>query len=182
MVDEDKRSKQTRFRSGGFSLDDVVLKPLQNGDYIDIKTSCGDLASLIPDLEDMISKGRNTGLLAFYHDVCIGSIIGTLDVESTVTANDSPIPLPHVRIFFLEVNRIYRDHGVGTLLLEEFIERMKQKDIAFIFVSVYTTHVSGWTFFEKFGFQKEKVLRNQVIMKLSIWSDFGVVSTNDIDE
>ncbi|MHA1682645.1 MAG: GNAT family N-acetyltransferase [Promethearchaeota archaeon] len=162
-----------------FSIDLVVLKEIEKSDYLDIRMSCGELSTLIPGLERTIEEGKNTGLIAYHRGMAVGAIIGMLDFEKSM---DAPLPLPCVRVYFLEVNRQFQGKGIGKLLMTGFLEKMKEKSIGFVFIDLYKNFKKGVHFFEKYGFQKIKVERNKIVLKLVFWDDLGVVNNLDMDD
>lgn len=165
----------------GKFLDDVQVKPITSTDYMDIFTCCNDLVTLLPDLEEKIKDEKICGLLAFYNDMCIGAIVASLDVDATLS-DDHPIPLPCVKITFIEVNGRYRGKGIGKKLLESFITRQKENDIGTIAISLFKNYKKGVRFFEKLGFERHAIdERNKILLKLNVWADFGVVDVDSDD-
>ncbi|MHA1369399.1 MAG: GNAT family N-acetyltransferase [Promethearchaeota archaeon] len=158
----------------------IRIKPLETSDFIDLKVCCEDMVELFPDLETDINQGRIQGIIALYDGVCAGAIIATLDLGS-LDPKIQPFPLPCLRILFLEVNLIYRGKGIGSFLLQEFIKQQRKNNVECIFIELYKNFRSGCKFFEKFGFQKTNLNRNRILLKLDLWSDFGVVNDDTID-
>ncbi|MFX0102106.1 MAG: GNAT family N-acetyltransferase [Candidatus Hodarchaeota archaeon] len=167
----------------GNFLDEIAIKPLENTstDYMDIFTCCNDLVKLIPDLEREIKDGKISGLLAFHDDMCIGAIVATLDVDAAL-ANAHPMPLPCMKILFIEVNSRYRGRGLGEKLLESFIKKQQEGNIGTIIISLFKNYKQGVRFFKRFGFEKTTGHeRNKILLKLNVWTDFGVVDVDDND-
>ncbi|MHA1792852.1 MAG: GNAT family N-acetyltransferase [Promethearchaeota archaeon] len=162
-------------------MEKITIRPLNATDYVDISTCCHEIVELISSLEEDIEKEKVTGLVASVDNICVGAIIAELDVESTFS-DMQPFPLPCVRLLFIEVNKKFRDKGIGKRLLSDFKEMMRKKGISLIYIRLYKNYRNGARFFERAGFQKEKVERNQIIYKLNLWSDFGVVEDNDIED
>ncbi len=158
----------------------VTIRPLDPADFLDVSTCCNDLAPLIPALEENMAAGKMTGLVACDEmGLAIGAIAGMLDVDASLTGN--PIPLPCVRLLFVEVNSRYRGKGVGKLLMENFIQQQKSKNIACMTTTLFKNYKDGSAFLEKHGFRTDKVDRNKISLKLSLWSDFGVIDVPDDD-
>ncbi|HME52129.1 MAG TPA: GNAT family N-acetyltransferase [Candidatus Lokiarchaeia archaeon] len=162
-----------------FEMARVSARALNPEDYTDVATGCSQLSPMIPELEENINAGKITGLVAVYEDTCIGAVLGVLDVNASMA--EGPIPLPCIRLLFIEVNARYRGKGVGKLLMEEFITEQKSRKIASITATLFKNYKAGGNFLEKFGFQKEKTERNKIIWKLNLWSDFGVIDMQDED-
>nr|MDO8113884.1 GNAT family N-acetyltransferase [Candidatus Sigynarchaeota archaeon] len=161
----------------GTLIKDVTIRPLNPKDYTDIATCCTELAGMIPDLEKDIASGRVFGVVASYASMCIGAVLAILDVDASMAGE--PLPLPCVRVLFIEVNKHYRGKGIGKLLMEKFIQQQNSKKIASITASLFKTYKEGSKFFEQLGFQKEKMERNKIVLKMSLWSDFGVIDLPD---
>ncbi|MBN2154039.1 MAG: GNAT family N-acetyltransferase [Candidatus Lokiarchaeota archaeon] len=158
----------------------VTVRPLEPADFLDVSTCCNELAPMIPDLEENIVGGKVTGLVACDEmGLAMGAIVGMLDVDASL--NGSPVPLPCVRLLFIEVNKRYRGEGVGRLLVERFIQQQKSKNIACMTTTLFKNYTDGSAFLEKHGFRAERVDRNKLSLKLNLWSDFGVIDVPDDD-
>nr|MDO8083789.1 GNAT family N-acetyltransferase [Candidatus Sigynarchaeum springense] len=158
----------------------VTIRPLVPADYLDVNTCCNELAPMIPDLEEKMTSGKVTGLVACDEmGLAVGAVVGMLDVDASLTGN--PIPLPCLRLLFVEVNSRYRGTGVGKLLMEKFIQHQKSKNIACITTTLFKNYKDGSAFLEKHGFHTEKIDRNKISLKLNLWSDFGVIDVPDDD-
>jgi len=162
-----------------FEMARVSARALNPDDYTDVATGCSQLSKMIPELEGNINAGKITGIMAAYESACIGAVVGILDVDASMS--EGPLPLPCIRLLFIEVNARYRGNGVGRLLMERFIQEQKSKKIASITMSLFKNYKAGGNFLEKFGFLKEKTERNKIIWKLNLWSDFGVIDMQDED-
>jgi GNAT superfamily N-acetyltransferase len=162
-----------------FEMARVSARALNPDDYTDVATGCSQLSPMIPELEGNISAGKITGLVAMYESTCIGAVVGVLDVDASMA--EGPLPLPCLRLLFVEVNARYREKGVGRLLMERFIQEQKSNKIACITTALFKNYKAGGNFLEKFGFLKEKTERNKIIWKLNLWSDFGVIDMQDED-
>ena len=135
---------------------------------------------MIPDLEGDLNAGKISGLVACDEmGIAVGAIAGMLDVEASMSGN--PIPLPCVRLLFVEVNSRYRGKGVGRVLVEGFIQQQKNKNIACMTAALFKNYKDGSAFLEKHGFRMEKTDRNKILLKLNLWSDFGVIDVQDDD-
>jgi GNAT superfamily N-acetyltransferase len=165
----------------GKSLNKVTVRPLAPGDFIDVATCCNDLAPMIPGFEKDVQARKMIGVVACDEmDIAIGAAVGSLDVDASLAEN--PLPLPCVRLHFIEVSNLYRGKGVGKLLMENFIQQQKSKNIACLTASLFKTFPGGGAaFLEKFGFRKEGSERNKISLKLNLWSDFGVIDMHDDD-
>ena len=161
-----------------FEMARVSARALNPEDYMEVATSCSQLSPMIPELEANINAGKITGVIAVYETTCIGAVLGVLDVEASMT--EGPMPLPCIRLLFIEVNARYRGKGVGKLLINEFIDEQKSKKIACITTTLFKNYKAGGNFLEKFGFQKEKTERNKIVWKLNLWSE-GVIDIQDDD-
>ena len=68
---------------------------------------------------------------------------------------------PYVaRIPMLAVSKDYQRQGIGTLLLNQFIEEMVSQNITQILLEVRTDNDKAINFYKKHGFKLEKVLDN----------------------
>ncbi|MEX2683642.1 MAG: GNAT family N-acetyltransferase [Candidatus Sigynarchaeota archaeon] len=158
----------------------VTIRTLVPADFLDVSTCCVELAPMIPDLQENMASGKITGLVACDEmGLAMGAIAGMLDIDASLTGN--PIPLPCVRLLFVEVNSRYRGTGVGKLLMENFIQQQRSKNIACITTTLFKNYKEGSAFLEKHGFCVEKIDRNKISLKLNLWSDFGVIDVPDDD-
>ncbi|NMC06591.1 MAG: GNAT family N-acetyltransferase [Candidatus Lokiarchaeota archaeon] len=158
----------------------VTIRPLDPADFTDVKTCCNQLAPMIPDLEENLHGGKLTGLVACDQmGLAVGAIVGMLDVDASISG--APIPLPCIRLLFVEVNARYRGKGVGKILMENFIQQQKSKNIACMTATLFKNYPEGVAFLEQHGFRVEKNDRNKMVLKLNLWSDFGVIDVQDDD-
>ncbi len=164
----------------GSLVDGVTIRQLHPADFLDVSTCCNEITPMIPDLEENIHSGKVTGLVACDQmGLAVGAIAGILDVDASLSGN--PIPLPCIRLLFVEVNSRYRGKGVGKILMENFIQQQKSKNIASMTATLFKNYKEGSAFLEKYGFRAEKIDRNRISLKLSLWSDFGVIDVQDDD-
>jgi ribosomal protein S18 acetylase RimI-like enzyme len=162
----------------GAPVSDLEVKPLQRDNYMDVHTCCRELSELIPNLEDDIINGRVKGYLAYIAGAtCVGSILWRLDVSENL--KNSPLPMPRARILFIEVSKAFRGRGIASELMDTFLEAQKPADIASVSIKLYKNYQEAIHFFEKFGFEMIKTERNWMILKKSLWSDFGVMDLSE---
>ncbi len=146
---------------------------------MNLATCCTELSGMIGELDTHVKAGNFSGMLAFSNNTCVGAIIATLDVDASIEEN--PFPLPSLRILFVEVNKRFRGRGIASYLLKEFLRVQQAAGIEAVFVSLFKQHNDGAAFFERLGFERERTDRNKILLKLHLWSDFGVVDIDDED-
>jgi GNAT superfamily N-acetyltransferase len=158
----------------------VTIRQLNPADFLDVNTCCNDITPMIPDLEENMVGGKLVGLVACDQmGLAVGAVAGMLDVEASMAGN--PIPLPCIRLLFVEVNSRYRCKGVGKILMENFIQQQRSKNIACMTATLFKNYKDGCAFLERHGFLAEKIDRNKIVLKLNLWSDFGVIDVQDDD-
>jgi len=78
--------------------------------------------------------------IAEQHHIIIGYLIGIKPVQGSA------------RILMLSVKPHYQRHGVGSALLNAFLNEMKTQQITYISLEVRTTNTTAIRFYEHHGF------------------------------
>lgn len=85
-------------------------------------------------------------LVAFDHLTLIGFLIG---VKTT----------PNIaRILMLSVQERYRNQGIGTALLNQFLQEMKHLNVAVVELEVRASNQGALQFYKKQGFAQQELL------------------------
>jgi len=98
-------------------------------------------------------KGKGVYLGAFEKDKLVGTMLVDIGIDR-----------PKAWIFFFDVKKEYREHGIGTKLLER-VEAILPKDYYKLFVDCNSTDKSGLRFYKEHGFKR--------VAKIKDWFGFG---------
>ncbi|CAI9289394.1 unnamed protein product [Lactuca saligna] len=100
---------------------------------------------------DALASGEFTKL-AYYNDICVGSIACRLEKKETGVVR--------VYIMTLGVLAPYRGLGIGTKLLNHVLELSQKQNIGEIYLHVQTNNEDAISFYKKFGFEITETIKN----------------------
>ena len=85
-------------------------------------------------------------LVAFDHQTLIGFLIGVKTTPNTA------------RILMLSVQERYRNQGIGSTLLNQFLRQMKLLNVAVVELEVRASNQGALQFYKKQGFVQQELL------------------------
>ena len=85
-------------------------------------------------------------LVAFDHQTLIGFLIGVKTTPNTA------------RILMLSVQERYRNQGIGSALLNQFLRQMKLLNVAVVELEVRASNQGALQFYKKQGFVQQELL------------------------
>ncbi|OVA00521.1 GNAT domain [Macleaya cordata] len=101
---------------------------------------------------DALASGEFTKL-AYYSDICVGSIACRLEKKDGGAARV-------VYIMTLGVLAPYRELGIGSKLLNHVIDLCSKQNISEIYLHVQTNNDDAINFYKKFGFEITETIQN----------------------
>ncbi len=153
------------------------IREAKGADLFALELCCKEFLDLIPDFARRFQKKELMVFLIFQQGELGGSIVSFIDPIST-SKNFKPIS----QIIFIFVNPTFRGRGLGKALLKDYIERMREQNIAAVRIELFKTNSAGIKFFEKAGFKLVLEKQGRKILQFSIWDDFGIVDESLIEE
>jgi L-amino acid N-acyltransferase YncA len=164
-----------------FGGERVTIRPLEQGDREAILTFARSLPE--HDLLFMrrdITKAENVD--AWLHDVAIGTYsslvaaVGTEIVGYATVASDGMTWTRHVAEMRLQVAPRMRGHGLGRLLTEQAFAIARERGVRKMIAQMTTDQVAAAKSFGRMGFEREAVLRGQVIDRDGALHDLQIMS------
>ncbi len=146
-------------------------------DLFALEMCCKPFLDLIPDFTNKFQKKELLVFLVFQQNELGGSIVSFIDPISS-SKNFKTIS----QIIFIFINPTFRGKGLGKALLNYYIERMREQNIAAVRIELFKTNSAGIKFFERAGFKQVSEKKGKKILQFSIWDDFGIVDESLIEE
>ncbi len=146
-------------------------------DLFMLEMCCKEYIDLIPDFNNKFQNKELQVFLIFHQNDMGGSLVAFRDPIST-SKNFKTI----AQIIFIFINPTFRGKGLGKALLNYYIDRMREQNIAAIRIELFKTNSAGIKFFEKAGFKQVLEKQGRKILQFSIWDDFGIVDESLIEE
>lgn len=153
------------------------IREAKTEDLFALELCCKDYLDLIPDFNNKFQNKEFKVFLIFQQNELGGSLVAFIDPIST-SKNFKTI----AQIIFIFINPTFRGKGLGKALLNYYIERMREQNIAAVRIELFKTNSGGIKFFEKAGFRHISEKHGRKILQFSIWDDFGIVDESLIEE
>ncbi len=146
-------------------------------DLFTLEMCCKEYIDLIPDFNKKFQNKELKVFLIFQQSEMGGSLVAIMDPIST-SKNFKTI----AQIIFIFINPTFRGKGLGKALLNYYIDRMREQNIAAVRIELFKANSAGIRFFEKAGFKQVMEKAGRKILQYSIWDDFGIVDESLIEE
>jgi GNAT superfamily N-acetyltransferase len=151
----------------------IIIRTGNNEDIIELQMCANEFIEFIDDFEINLHNEKYFILAAYY----CKNLSGILLAENFISkVNGLETLIPKIQLIFLFVNSTYRNKGIASLLLKNFIKIQKKEKIGSIYINLPQKYKFGKKFLEKFNFVQIKVVNNKIVLERKLWYDFGIES------
>ena len=126
-----------------------------------------------PDLEDQINKIKNIG----ENDLKLVALDGDTVIGIINMFHDKRHKFRHIAQFGISVQHKYAGHGIGSKLIEEVVQFSKENEhIEKLILTVFGNNDGAIRLYERFGFEREATLKDQVKLNNDSYTDLIYMS------
>jgi ribosomal-protein-alanine acetyltransferase len=129
----------------------MVIRCIQAEDLIPISTLA---------YETLSERYDPVIFTTFFESFPQGFLIATTNKNIIGFIVAIPTDVSTIKVVLFSVKPNYRKQGVGSMLLNSLIEKMKKIDFFFFDLEVKTSNTSAICFYERHGFKKIKHIEN----------------------